>query len=134
MNQLSKLLGITTVGVNIAKAQLVQRFVKDLSNIIALAIATGFMAGALLIGLFYIAYQGLTYYGLEPLAAQVILAFLSALTVIACLRMTSSRLRSLRTIPGQIIHGEFPLYSRLNSLVDSFLEGFLASPPRDSTK
>ncbi len=121
----SKLLGIAAVGASIAKARLVQRFIKDLANVITLAIVTGFIAGALLIGVFYIAYQGLTRYGLDPFAAQILIAVISAVTVLILLGMTASCLRRLKSIPGQIIHGEFPLSHRLNRLADSFLDGLL---------
>ena len=123
----SRLLGIAAVGASIAKARLVQRFVNDLANVITLAIVTGFMAGALLIGGFYIAYQGLVHYGLEPFAAQVLIAITGTLAVLILLAMTASYLRRLKTIPGQIIHAEFPLSSRLNGLADSFLDGLFGS-------
>ena len=126
MSQLNRLLGITAIGVGIAKARIVQRLVKDLAYIITLAIATGLMAGALLIGLFYIAYQGLTHFGLEPMAAQILVALLVAGTIAVFLYATTLRLRCLRTIPGQIIQEEFPFSSRLNGMADSFLDGFLA--------
>ena len=132
MNQFNRLLGITAIGASIAKARIVQRLVKDLAHIITLAIATGFMAGALLIGLFYIVYQGLTRYGLEPMAAQILVALLVAGTIAIFLYVTTLRLQRLKTIPGQFIQQEFPFSSRLNGLADSFLDGLLA--PSDPVK
>ena len=127
MSKLSTLLGITAVGTSIAKARLMQRFVGDITNVITLAIATGLVIGALLIGGFYIAYQGLIRYGLDPFAAQILIAVISAITALVLLSITTSYIKRLKSIPAQLIHGEFPLSSRLNGLADSFLNGLLGS-------
>lgn len=128
MNNLSRLLGITSVGVSIAKARLVHRFIGDVARIITLAIATGLVAGALLIGGFFVAYQGFVHYGLEPLPAQIFIGLLALATVLALLLTTSSRLRRLRGIPEQIVHTEFPFSRHLNTLADSFMDGLMNSP------
>jgi len=122
---IDRLLGIATAGASIAKARLVQRFIKDLANVITLAIATGFMVGAFLIGGFYLVYQWLIRSGLDPYAAQILIGLVSAVVVLILFGMTASYLQRLRSIPGQIIQGEFPLSGRLNRLVDSFLDGLL---------
>ena len=127
MSSIGRLLGITAVGASIAKARLIHRFVGEIASIIITAIATGLMAGALLIGGFYVAYQGLVRNGLEPFAAQVLIAGFGLLTVLVLLALTFARLRSLRSIPGQIVHAEFPFSSRLNNLADSFLDGLLGA-------
>jgi hypothetical protein len=137
MNHLSRLLGIAavgaSVGASIAKARLMQRFIKDIANIVTFAIAAGFMVGLLLIGVFYIIYQTLMRYGLDPFAAQIFIITLSAIILIILIITIASRIRNVKYIPAQIVHGEFPLYSRLNELADSFLEGLLDSP-RDREK
>jgi len=128
---LTRLLGITAVGASIAKARLVQRFVRDAANIITLAIVTGIASGALLIGALYIAYQGFVYYGLQPLPAQIVVAGITILTVGLFIGITASRLRHLRGIPEQILHTEFPLASHINKIADSFMEGLLNEPKAD---
>jgi hypothetical protein len=127
MTNLSRLLGITAVGASIAKARLVQRFINDLAGVITLAIATGCMAGALLIGGFYIAYQGLVRYGLDQFAAELLIAAFAAATVILMISRITARLRGMGSIPGNIIQTEFPLANRLNGLVDSFIDGVLSA-------
>jgi hypothetical protein len=125
MSGLSKLLGITAIGASIAKARLLQRFVHDMASVITLSIATGLMAGALLIGGFYIAYQGLVRYGLEPLAAQILLAGAAFIALMIMLNMMRACFRRIKSIPGQLIQPEFPLPDKLNNIADSFLDGLM---------
>lgn len=125
MGSLNKLLGITAVGATIVKARLVQRFINDLAGIITLAIATGMVTGAFLIGALYVAYQVLLHYGLDPFVGQILIGSVAGLLALILIRMTSLRMKRLRGIPGQIINADFPLVSRINGLADSFLDGLM---------
>src|SRR5947209_2750368 len=96
MAQWSTLLGIAAAGTSIARTKLIQRFMHDVAGVIVLTITTGFMTGALLLGVFYIAYEGLVRFGLEPLAAQVLMTVIGALTVVLLVSVTSYRMRRLK--------------------------------------
>lgn len=129
MANLSKILGIATVGASIVKARLVQRLIKDIASIIALAIATGLMTGSLLIGGFYVVYQVLTHYGLEPIPAQMLVGASALLVLFLLIDRAAVKLRRLKNIPEQIVHTEFPLASRLDAIADSFLNGLFNPDP-----
>ncbi len=127
MNNLMRILGITSLGASLVKAKLVQRFVGEIASVITLAIATGLMAGALLVGAFFVLYEALVHYGLEPLPAQVCVIGLALGTVAFLTKTLTDKLRGLRSIPERIVHTELPFSGHLNALADSFMEGFLKS-------
>ncbi len=122
---LSTLLGITSLGGDLLKARMMRRLMKDIAGVIALAVATGFMAGALLIGCFYVAYQELVFSGgLDPLAATIFLMIMGLMVTYALLRMTKRKLRVLKQLRGQGFTDKADLADRMYGLADSFLDGF----------
>jgi len=104
---------------------MIHRLINDIASIITLAITTGLVAGAILIGVFYAAYQALIRNGFDVLPAQLMIATFALFTLLVLVSFTSTSLGKIKRIPGQIINTEFPLTSRMNNIADSFLDGFL---------
>lgn len=124
MMNLSSLLGLAGLGGDILKARIARRMMKDVAGVIALAVATGFMAGALLVGLGYLAYQALIRGGLEPNAALVVILLIVASGIYALLRKLQRKLLLLKRARVQNFPGGAAFNARIYALVDSFLDGF----------
>lgn len=125
MMNLSSLLGLAGLGGDLLKVRMTRRLMKDISGVIVLAIATGFMAGALLVGLFWLAYQGLVQSGLEPFAAMVYLLVMCGLVMYALLRITTRRVRQLKLATRSAMPGSGAFNARMYSIVDGFIDGLL---------
>ena len=132
MMNLSSLLGLLGLGGDILKTRIARRLMKDIAGVIAWAIATVFMAGALLVGLFWLAYRELVRFGLAPEAAFVFITVSGFFAVFALFRATRRKIRMLKTAAKKVMPGSAAFKNRVFMLADSFLDGLLE--PRTSGK
>lgn len=125
VNHLSTLLGFASLGGDILKARFIRGLMKDIVSVVALAVATGFTAGALLIGLAYLAYQELVQAGLEPAAALVLILLIGGCLTFFLLRFTQLKLWQLRRARHQ--HFGYDPAGRIAVLLESFVAGLIQS-------
>ncbi len=96
---------------------------KDVASVVALAVATGFTAGALLIGMGYLAYQELVQAGLDPAGALLLMLLIGACLMFFLFRITARRLSLLRQKRAQTLSGG-NMAERMSVLMDHFIDGF----------
>ena len=124
MMHLSTLLGFASLGEDVLKARIMRRLMKDIASVVALAVATGFVAGALLIGLACLAYQELIRSGISSAGAISVLIITGTCIVIYFIRVTRHKLQQLKHLRSQNFSGA-DLQDRVFLLLDNFIDGFI---------
>jgi peptidoglycan/LPS O-acetylase OafA/YrhL len=99
---------------------------------VLLSVIAGMVVGALFIAAFYAAYLGLLHFGLDPQAAQITITAIAALVVCVLVAGIYEQLHKLHDAPKQLLHLQSPIGTRVNSLVDAFIDGLMGEnpPPR----
>ena len=122
---LGKLLGLVTVGGTLASVGVMHRFLLSMVNIIILAIASAFMACALLASMFYTAYFCLVRYGVPAYDAGIMLSATALLITTVLTVMTIWKLRQLRDLSCHGLHKDGEGLPDIGKVAVAFLEGFL---------
>ena len=122
---LGKLLGLVTVGGTLASVGVMHRFLLRMVNIIILAIASAFMACALLASMFYTAYFCLVRYGVPAYDAGIMLSATALLITTVLTVMTLWKLRQLRDLSCHGFYKDGEDRPDIGKVAAAFIEGFL---------
>jgi len=125
MSSINKLLGLASVGSTIANVSLLQRFLTDVTAVVALTAVAGTMLGAIVILGFYGLYLGLIAHGLDPQTAFIAVSVLALVVIALVTTIAVMRWRHLRATPHNILSLDTPIVAQVGRLVDSFLAGLM---------
>jgi uncharacterized membrane protein len=128
---IGKLIGVATAGGTMASVVLLNRLLSNLAGLVALAVITACLCCVVLAGGFFAAYIALLHYGLEPMAAGVVVGALVLLITLVFILLTLAKVRHLKEMPDK---SELPGIAKINAMADAFVQGFLESPVPDLQK
>ena len=121
---ISKLAGLVSIGGTVANVTLFQRFLQDVTSIIALTVLSTLIGGILLASGFYGLFLSLIHFGMSSDSAVT-----TVLTIMIALAAGSAalayvRVRRLRELPSQTLRTEVPVVARIESIARAFMKGY----------
>ncbi len=113
-----------------AGTSLFQRLLVGLAAALALSLIASLLAGALIIGTAYYAYNVLVERGLDADAAFFSVGFFVLFLFVMMLVAAVACVRSLRDLPRRILDQEAPLTHRAGNIASAFIDGLMTHKPR----
>jgi len=126
---MDNLIALATIAQNIYSRWIFRHLLYGMIAIAALTIITGVMVSAILIGIFYAAYQALLNLGVAPLSATLCTTGLATVVALLFIFITIVFLRRLREMPKRLLQKKTPGVSQAGDVIDAFFTGFLEPRP-----
>lgn len=124
MSSILKIVGLLTAGRRFADSQLLQRYLGQVVQAVAVTVVFALFCGALILGGFAVLYRVLLVYtDLNTVgSAGVVLGLLLLLTLVTglCLRRMLCRLRN---VPQLTQFVQSPVRTRVEDVIDAFIDG-----------
>jgi len=130
-----KIMGLATLGSGLANIRLLQRFLSGIATVVALTVISAILVGMLLtaafIGLFFL----LTHFGLDPVAAGILVIAGAVLLVGLFVALTVARINELRDLPNRSLNFDLPSLAKITDIFESFIGGFTSpAAPKSRTQ
>ena len=123
MGMIGKLSGVASIGGTLASLSLMQKYLGDVTSVIALTIVSSIMVGLLMASGLYGGYIGLIHYGLDPAAAALVIVGVVFLLALATGLMAALKFRQLREMSQLHRQQSLPGLSRVSTIASAFLDG-----------